>query len=117
MPKRGERDWLTRAAWGLTSGMLALSVLTAGGGSASLHGARSVLVEHVTPYHGIFRQADVARAWDITTMSGLAQIEREVELQSAMIGYAAEFRLLAVFALIALPLLILLPRPRPVFQA
>jgi DHA2 family multidrug resistance protein len=88
---------------------IALTMLT-----RSAAGARSALVEHVTPYHGIFRQAEVARTWDITTVKGLAQIEREIELQSAMIGYAAEFRLLAVFALIALPLLILLPRPRPV---
>ena len=51
MPKRGERDWLTRAAWGLTSGMLALSVLTAGGGSASLHGARSVLADDIDCYN------------------------------------------------------------------
>lgn len=59
----------------------------------------------------------MARTWDITTVTGLAHIEREIELQAAMIGYAAEFRLLAVFALIALPLLILLPRPRPALQA
>src|SRR4051795_9404773 len=51
MPKRGERNWLTRAAWGLTSGMLALSVLTAGGGSASLHGARSVLADDIDCYN------------------------------------------------------------------
>jgi hypothetical protein len=51
MPKRGERDWLTRAAWGLTSGMLALAVLTAGGGSASLPGTRSVLAEDIDCYN------------------------------------------------------------------
>jgi DHA2 family multidrug resistance protein len=90
---------------------IALTMLT-----RSAAGARSALVEHVTPYHGIFRQADAARTWDITTVTGLAHIEREIELQAAMIGYAAEFRLLAVFALIALPLLILLPRPRPALQ-
>ena len=72
---------------------IALTMLT-----RSAAGARSALVEHVTPYHGIFRQADVALTWDITTLKGLAQIEREIELQAAMIGYAAEFRLLAVLS-------------------
>jgi hypothetical protein len=51
MPKRGERDWLSRAAWGLTSGMLALAVLTAGGGSASLPGARSVMADDLDCYN------------------------------------------------------------------
>jgi DHA2 family multidrug resistance protein len=76
-------------------------------------GARSVLVEHVTPYHEALRHADVSRYWDLGTVAGLAQIDRQVDLQAAMIGYAAEFRLLAYFALAALPLLILIPKPRP----
>jgi DHA2 family multidrug resistance protein len=79
---------------------LALTFLT-----RSAAGARSALVEHVTPYREIFRSADVARSWDIGSLQGLAQLERQVELQAAMIGYAADFRLLAFCALAALPLL------------
>ena len=80
-------------------------------------GARSVLVEHVTPYREALRTADVLRYWDLGSLTGLAQIDRQVELQAAMVGYATDFRLLALFALAALPLLILIPRPRPVLQA
>lgn len=51
MPKRESRDWLSRAAWGLTSGVLALSLLTAGGGGAPATGARSVLAEDIDCYN------------------------------------------------------------------
>jgi hypothetical protein len=51
MPKRVTRDWLSRMAWGLTSGALALSVLTAAGGSASIHGVRSALAEDLDCYN------------------------------------------------------------------
>lgn len=75
-------------------------------------GARSMLVEHVTPYHEVFRHADVARTWDLGSVAGLAQIQRQIELQASMIGYAADFRLLAFCALAALPLLLLIRRPQ-----
>src|SRR5689334_16020790 len=87
---------------------LALTMLT-----RTAAGARSVLVESVTPYHEALRRADVARYWDIGSVTGLAQIDRQVDLQAAMIGYAAEFRLLAYFAIAALPLLVLIRKPRP----
>jgi DHA2 family multidrug resistance protein len=87
---------------------LALTMLT-----RTAAGARSVLVESVTPYHEALRHADVARYWDIGSVAGLAQLDRQVDLQAAMIGYAAEFRLLAYFAIAALPLLVLIRKPRP----
>jgi MFS transporter, DHA2 family, multidrug resistance protein len=73
--------------------------------------ARAQLVEHVTSYNKAFSYADVARSWDMNSLSGLAQIQRQVELQASMIGYNADFRLLAAAALLALPLLFLLRRP------
>ena len=51
MPKRVTRDWLSRAAMGLTSGALALSVLTAAGGTASPAGVRSALAEDIDCYN------------------------------------------------------------------
>jgi MFS transporter, DHA2 family, multidrug resistance protein len=82
---------------------LALTMLT-----RTAAGARSALVEHVTPYHEVFRSADVARHWDIGSVAGLTQLQRQIELQASMIGYAADFRILALLALAALPLLILI---------
>src|SRR4051794_30002484 len=51
MPKRGDQNWRSRAAWGLTTGVLALSLLTAGGGGASTTGARSALAEDIDCYN------------------------------------------------------------------
>ena len=86
---------------------VALTALTRSASTARAH-----LIEHVTPYHEVFRYADVARHWDLSTLPGLARVEREIELQAAMIGYADDFRLLAIGALAALPLLVLLRRPQ-----
>jgi DHA2 family multidrug resistance protein len=73
--------------------------------------ARAGMVEHLTPYNELFRFSDVARSWDMRSLSGLAQAQRQVELQASMIGYAADFRWLALAALLALPLLLLIPKP------
>lgn len=51
MPKRVTRDWLSRAALGLTSGALALSVLAAAGGTAPPVGVRSALAEDIDCYN------------------------------------------------------------------
>jgi len=87
---------------------LALTVLT-----RSTTQARSVMVEQVTPYAPILRHADVARSWDLHTMSGLAQAQRQIELQASMIGYNADFHFLGLAALLALPLLLLIRKPAP----
>ena len=74
--------------------------------------ARAQMVEHLTPVGTAFRHADVARGWDITTLEGLAQAQRQVELQAAMIGYSNDFLMLACGALLALPLLLFIPKPK-----
>ena len=74
--------------------------------------ARAGLVEHLTPYNPLLRYADVARSWDLRSLGGLAQAQRQVEQQAAMLAYNADFRLLALAALVALPLLLFIPRPR-----
>ena len=75
-------------------------------------GARAQLVEHVTPYNEAFNYADLVRNWDIQSLAGLAQVQRQVELQAAMIGYNADFRLLAIGALVTLPLLFLISKQK-----
>ena len=74
--------------------------------------ARSQMVEHLTPVGSAFRHADVTRGWDLSTLEGLAQAQRQVELQAMMIGYNNDFLMLACGALLALPLLLLIPSPR-----
>jgi DHA2 family multidrug resistance protein len=87
----------------------ALTMLTRGAATA-----RAQMVEHLTPVGAAFRHADVVRGWDLGTPEGLAQAQRQVELQAAMIGYSNDFLMLAVGALLALPLLLFVRRaPRP----
>jgi len=73
--------------------------------------ARSQMVEHLRPDSAAFRQAELVRGWDLATLDGLAQAQRQVELQAAMIGYSNDFLMLACGALLALPLLLLIPKP------
>jgi DHA2 family multidrug resistance protein len=75
-------------------------------------GARAQMVEHVTPYNQAFNYADLVRNWDLQSLSGLAQVQRQVELQAAMIGYNADFRLLALGALLTMPLLLLIRKKK-----
>ena len=70
------------------------------------------LTEHVTRYHEILRVSGQASGWNLATTEGLATIEREIDRQAAMFGYASDFQLLAVAALAGLPLLLLLGRQR-----
>lgn len=51
MPKRVTRDWLSRAALGLTTGALALSVLAAPGGQPAPAGVRSALADEIDCYN------------------------------------------------------------------
>ncbi|HEY6966781.1 MAG TPA: DHA2 family efflux MFS transporter permease subunit, partial [Burkholderiales bacterium] len=74
--------------------------------------ARAQMVEHLTPVASAFRHADVVRGWDLSTVEGLAQAQRQVELQAQMIGYNNDFLMLACGALLALPLLLLIPNPK-----
>ena len=74
-------------------------------------GARSVLVEHITPYSESLRMAAPGGGFDPNSEHGLAMIEHQIELQAAMLGYNAVFVLLAVVSIAALPLLLLIGRP------
>jgi hypothetical protein len=51
MPKRATRNWLSRAALGLTSGALALSLLSTGGTSAPTAGLHTALAEEIDCYN------------------------------------------------------------------
>ena len=67
---------------------------------------RAMLTEHVTPYREALRYADTSAQWNLDTLSHIAKIEREIDLQAAMIAYIGDFRILAAAALAGLPLLL-----------
>ena len=78
--------------------------------TSAVHHSR--MVEQVTPYSAAMQNVEVAKRWDIKTPEGQARIEREINRQAAMFGYTADFRLLAVGAVLGLPMLLLMGRGR-----
>jgi DHA2 family multidrug resistance protein len=84
------------------SGALAMYVRT----SSVMH---AQLVEHVSPFNRAL-QAQGHEGWNMATTQALARLEREISLQSAVIGYTGDFWLFALVALAALPLLLFIGR-------
>ncbi len=84
------------------SGALALYVRT----SSVMHAQIS---EHVTPFNRAL-QAQGSEGWSMATTQALARLEREISLQSAVIGFTSDFWLFALVALAALPLLLFIGR-------
>ena len=64
------------------------------------------MVEHVTPYNEALHSPTTAHGWQISTKAGLATLEREIDRQAAVMGYTADFWLLAIGALLGLVLLL-----------
>ena len=86
------------------SGALAMFVRT----SSVMH---SQLAEHVSPFNRAL-QAQGHEGWSMATTQSLAKMEREVNLQSAIIGFTGDFWLFALIALAALPLLLFIGKTR-----
>jgi len=86
------------------SGALALYVRT----TSVMH---AQLAEHVTPYSRAL-QAQAPDGWSIATTQALARLDKEIDMQSAIIGYTGDFWLFALVALAALPLLLFIGRQR-----
>jgi MFS transporter, DHA2 family, multidrug resistance protein len=75
------------------------------------------LSEHVTPYHRAVQALPEDTQWNLKTQPGRAKMEAEIERQAQMIGYTANFSLLAAGALAGLPLLLLSRRRRHAAEA
>ena len=69
------------------------------------------LAEQVTPFNRAL-QAQGHGGWGMATTQALAKLEREVSLQSAIIGFTGDFWLFALVALAALPLLLFIRKPK-----
>jgi len=67
----------------------------------------------VTPYNHQFQAAEVMRFWNPFTPAGQAALNAEVTRQAAMIAYLDDFKLMMLLALLSIPLLLLLRKPRP----
>jgi DHA2 family multidrug resistance protein len=87
------------------SGALAMFVRT----SSVMH---SQIAEHVSPFNRAL-QAQGPDGWSMATTQSLAKMEREINLQSAVIGFTGDFWIFALIALAALPLLLFIGKTKP----
>jgi len=74
---------------------------------------RSEMIEHVTPYNHVLPYSAYAGKYTAGSQEGLAIIERQIDLQAAMMGYNASFLFLAIGAFISIPLVLLIGRAKP----
>ncbi len=93
------------------------------GGSIGISGVTSLLisntqvnhaeiVNHVTAFNRQFDAANVLRFWNPFTPSGQAALNAEVTRQATMIAFIDDFQLMMVIALLSIPMVLLLRKPR-----
>jgi DHA2 family multidrug resistance protein len=70
------------------------------------------LAAHVTPFNIGLSLPGLAENWSIATQTGKAMLDNEITRQSSVIAYANDFRLMMYVALLALPLALLLSKPK-----
>jgi DHA2 family multidrug resistance protein len=72
----------------------------------------ATLAEHITPFNPLLQSPALPESLDPTTPAGLAALNDAITRQAATIGYLNDFRLMMYVVLAALPLLLLLRKPR-----
>jgi DHA2 family multidrug resistance protein len=70
------------------------------------------LAAQVTPFNIGLSLPGLAENWSVATQTGKAMLDSEITRQSSIIAYANDFRLMMYVALLALPLALLLSKPR-----
>ncbi|HEX2667141.1 MAG TPA: DHA2 family efflux MFS transporter permease subunit [Gammaproteobacteria bacterium] len=66
------------------------------------------LAQHITPYNAALANAPL----DLTSRHDLASLNAMVSRQAAMISYNNDFKLMMILSLVAIPIVLLLRRPR-----
>ncbi len=95
---------LTRSVGSSMGVSIALTLLT-----RETVASHARLVQYINPYNENLAY-EASRGWDLSSAAGLAQIEREIGRQAAILGYASDFQLLAFGALAGILLLFLVRR-------
>ncbi|MFO0997287.1 MAG: DHA2 family efflux MFS transporter permease subunit [Alphaproteobacteria bacterium] len=70
-----------------------------------------VLAERLTPYNELFNYAFVPRLWSWSHQGGVAAFDAEIMRQSMMIAYNNSFYLIALTAIVVLPLIVFIRLP------
>jgi DHA2 family multidrug resistance protein len=66
----------------------------------------------ITPYNRLLQAPPYARIWNPTTMPGRTMLDAEITRQATLIGYLDAFKLMLMVCLLAMPLVLLLRKPR-----
>ena len=69
------------------------------------------LAQYANPLNPALRHFPVDRIWDLKTMAGRAALNMEITRQAEIIAYMNDYKVLAILALAAAPLVLLLGRP------
>ena len=75
---------------------------------------RAELNEHLSPFHQSFDLAASRGVWDLSNLQGLMRLDMEMFRQASMIAYVNDFWALTIVAVIVLPLIAFLDRPRAI---
>jgi DHA2 family multidrug resistance protein len=70
------------------------------------------LASLITPYNRLLQAPPYARLWNPTTMPGRTMLDAEITRQATLIGYLDAFKLMLLVCLVAMPLVLLLRKPR-----
>jgi DHA2 family multidrug resistance protein len=70
------------------------------------------IVQHVTPFNRLFHDPAVATFWNPLTAAGRAALDAEVTRQATTIAFLDDFKLMMIIAIVSMPLLLLLRKPR-----
>ena len=73
---------------------------------------RAELNESLSLYNELMWFPENLDPWGLSTVDGLASLEFEIVRQAAMISYINDFWILMIIALLTIPLVLLLDRPR-----
>jgi MFS transporter, DHA2 family, multidrug resistance protein len=80
--------------------------------SRNLQINHAALARHVTPYAPALHFPEIAKYWSLHSAAGLASLDAEVTRQASMIAYIDDFKLMMIVTLLAVPLVMLLRKPR-----
>src|SRR4030088_2052680 len=71
---------------------------------------QAALVEHITPYRQVVR--DYAYQLNLVTLGGRAALTQMVTVQAEVVGFIDNFKLMMFLSFLAIPLVLLVQRPR-----
>lgn len=66
----------------------------------------------VTPFNAALHQGGAGQFWSLVTGQGLALLNSEVTRQATLVAFLDDFRLMMAVALVSLPMVVLMRRPR-----